>query len=210
MAHIENSRWKEFCDAYVPVCIIWFTLCAVLALPNYNLFHGILQGAILLVLSYLGHAWAHVMHRALLKTELFSKDFVDNIFTHVSIHHNKVVDIPRWLDLLIDFVFTFSGFLSILLLQHLTDTHFFSTSAIIFSGILFNIVHILDNSIIGNDYHRFHHINEFTNYGMEVIDVLFGTRYDPDSPYTRMVLEIPYGIMAFLMTGALKLWFGWD
>lgn len=193
--------WSEYFKAYVPTVIILISLFSLLALPNYTLPVAILQTIVITLLSYGGHIFAHAI----------SNDGpLSYLNPHIFLHHKKLLDIPRWLELVIEAIFNFLAFYIIIIIQKLSGFHIFSTSLVIGAALLYVIIHIFDYSIHGNEKHGLHHKNTFCNYDPEFLDTLFGTRCDPEKPYTDMYEEIPHIIVAFCLTGILKLCMGLD
>jgi hypothetical protein len=65
-------------------------------------------------------------------------------------------------------------------------------------------IHILDYSIHGDPAHSRHHEKTFCNYDPEWFDTLFGTRCDPERPYTNLSHQWFHAIIAFTAALALK------
>lgn len=197
---ISNPK-RDWTEAYVPLLLIWLTLTAVLGLPTYSIFSSCIQAVCLMFLTYLGHV---VLHQ-------ITEDHPLYIFnTQLFLHHTKERVFDKRIELVIEAISNFWCFASLIVFQYIFSLHIFSTSIIIFSGILYIITHILDYSIYGNEKHGLHHKYLWCNFEPEFIDTLFGTRCKPDLPYTDMTIEIPHAILAFTFVGTLKLIFGLD
>ena len=197
----SDIRWSEYATAYIPTIVIWIFMSALLALPKYSISAALLQAIILLVWSYAGHFLAHLVS---------SEGPLSILNPHVYLHHEKAAQIPRPLELAIETVVNFMGFFFIFILQKITDIELFSPSMIIGAALLYITVHILDYSVVGNVNHRLHHAKTYCNYDPEFMDTLFGTRCEPEKPYTNMVWEIPHAIMAFAVAAAIKAYFDLD
>jgi hypothetical protein len=168
---------------------------SLLALPEYTYANAMVQAMIILFWSYSGHVLAHHI----------SSDWPFNILNpHVYLHHQKSISIPRWLELVIESLVNFSGFLILYIIQQLLGLKLFSTSLLLGAALLYIIIHILDYSIIGKEDHKLHHEKTFCNYDPEYFDIIFNTRCDPDKPYTNMSWEIPHIIFGFTLALILK------
>jgi hypothetical protein len=144
--------------------------------------------------------WVYFVHRALhyLPTEGPFK----YINTHWIFHHQPLKILPRWFELVLETINDMSMSLSFLLLQYMTGIWIVPVSIILFYGIWFTSVHIVNYSIIGSQVHRDHHKNVGTNFGPDVIDHMFGTNHEP----TRedLIPLSPNIIFAFAATFVLK------
>ena len=199
MASEYSIRWHEFSIAYIPTLIIWTFLFSFLSIPKYSQGNAILQSFFLLLWSYFGHIFAHKV----------SSEWPFNILNpHVYLHHNKAIQLPRWLELTIEAIVNFYGFFIIYIIQELCNIHIFSSSILLGSAFLYVTIHILDYSILGKDDHVLHHTRTYCNYDPEIFDTLFHTRCDPEKPYTNMMYEIPHAIFAFILAALVK--YTWD
>lgn len=194
-------KWLEFFQAYVPTIIIWVFLSALLALPKYSFPVALLQATIVLCWSYGGHVLAH---------NISTTGPLSYINPHVFLHHNKSINIPRPVELILESITNFFGFFIIFILQKITEVEIFSPSLIIGAAFLYIIVHILDYSLRGNEDHGQHHLKNYCNYNPEFFDTLFGTRCEPEKPYTNMAWEIPHSIFAVAAAALVKVTFNLD
>jgi hypothetical protein len=195
MSSDHKIRWTEFITSYVPTIIVWTVTASFLAMPESTPTSAMVQAILILIWSYAGHVFAHMI----------STEWPFNILNpHVYIHHEKSLDIPRWLELSIEAVVNFYGFFILYILQKLFKFKIFSTSLLIGAAFLYIIMHILDYSIFGKTEHTLHHTKTFCNYDPEFFDTLFDTRCEPEKPYTNMAREIPHAIFAFSLAGILK------
>jgi hypothetical protein len=101
---------------------------------------------------------------------------------HLAWHHDKSLDIPRPLELAIEFVTNLSWFAGLWLLQRAAGVNVFHTRLIAFVALWYSSQHVINMSLWPNDYHRLHHTNHDVNFGPPYMDQLFGT-YAGDSCY---------------------------
>jgi hypothetical protein len=188
-------RWKEYIEAYGPVIVVWVYIGSLLALPKYSIWNAVLQAICILFWSYGGHVLAHKVS----ETGPFHK-----LNPHVFLHHNKSIDLPRWLELIIEAIVNFFGFFILYIVQIFFQFELFSPSLLLGAAFLYITIHILDYSVRGNTNHRLHHTKTFCNYDPEFFDALFGTLCEPEKPYTNMIWEIPHALLAFSLAGLCK------
>ena len=194
-------RWEEFGAAYAPALLLWTTGATLLALPTFSFHAALAQALFLLLWSYWGHRFAHTV----------SAHFPFNILNpHVSVHHNHEIEMSRWLSLVLEAVVNFMGFFILEIAQRLLGVQIFSTSALLGAAFLYINIHILDYSIHGDPAHGRHHQQTFCNYDPEWFDTLFGTRCDPERPYTNLSHQWFHTAMAFTAALALKFAFHLD
>ena len=197
----SDIRWSEYVTAYVPTILIWVVLSSLLALPKYSIYVALIQATLLLIWSYAGHVLAHLASRT---------GPLSILNPHVYLNHQKAAEIPRSLELAIESVVNFMGFFFIFIVQKITGIELFSPSMIIGAALLYITVHILDYSVVGNVNHKLHHTKTYCNYDPEFMDTLFGTRCEPEKPYTNMMSEIPHAIMSFAVAAGIKVYFDLD
>jgi len=191
----DSIRPIDFLIAYGPVIIAWIGLSMTLALPAFSLLSAFLQTILILLWSYWGHRFIHTVS-AIYPISLLN--------SHVSIHHDHVIPVPQWFNLILETFVNFMGFFFIVIIQQLTGIHIFSTSLILGAAFLYITIHILDFSLIGNPGHILHHERTFCNYDPEFMDTLFKTRCEPGTPYRNMSNEILHSIFAFLIAMGFK------
>jgi hypothetical protein len=198
---MSTERVEEFIEAYVPTIIAWVFMGSLLALPKYSMPNALLQSAAILFWSYGGHVLAHQMS---------STGPLRYLNPHVFLHHDKTILMSRPLELLIEALVNFFGFFIIFIIQKLCNFEVFSPSLLIGAAFLYITVHILDYSIKGNPNHGQHHKKHFCNYDPEFLDALFGTRCEPEKPYSNISGEIPHAVFAFSLAGLLKIYMKLD
>ena len=105
---------------------------------------------------------------------------------HDKIHHDTSVN-KEPMNLIIEFIQNFlmeGGFL--ILLSYWSNFSIginkfkfkFNRAVLLLWGLLYATVHNINYIILGCDQHVKHHINPKTNYGIDVLDILFDTKYD--------------------------------
>ena len=205
---IHNQKEKhecidvlEFIRNYGALIVVWIVLFTMLGLPQFSLISAFLQTCFLLLWTYYGHWLVHYIP---------DDSILSRINPHMFIHHNAETSVPRWVNLLQEAVFNSLGFLIILIVQHLLGVHIFSTSIVVGTGLLYVLIHIFDYSIFGNAEHREHHKKARCNYAPDFMDVLAGTRCEPDAPYYNENCEIFHTIVAVSITFLLKNYFNWS
>ena len=144
--------------------------------------------------------WVYFVHRAL--HYLPTEGPLKYINTHWIFHHQPLKILPRWFELFLETMTDMSMSLSFLLLQYMTGIWIVPVSIILFFGIWFTSVHIVNYSIIGSQVHRDHHKNVGTNFGPDVIDHMFGTNHEPVRE--DLIPLSPNIIFAFAVTFLLK------
>jgi len=194
----NDIDWKKYCWAYLPTILIWTILASFLAMPEYGVISALVQSILLILWTYWGHRAAHIIS---------AYPPFDTINPHISIHHNKSILLPRWLELVEEAIVNFFCFTFILILQAIFDVHIFSTSIVLGAAFLYITIHILDYSLRGNESHGHHHSRTFCNYSPEFLDTLLETRCDPEKPYTDMSPEIIHALFAFGLAYILKITF---
>jgi len=127
---------------------------------------------------------------------------------HIYSHHNKLLGLSRPVELICEFFTDFSWFLLLLGIKLFFQFDWLSTSIILFVGIWYSTVHVLNLSLGNYIEHKLHHVNHEYNYGPPYMDFLFGT-LKVDKDYTSD-FEIPNGVGAFVIVKALQLWLGID
>uniref|UniRef100_A0A6C0KT06 Uncharacterized protein n=1 Tax=viral metagenome TaxID=1070528 RepID=A0A6C0KT06_9ZZZZ len=182
--------------AYVPNAIIMVLLLSIFALPKYGLFTAMLQGAAIMFYSYVAHIIAHFLSRY---------EWINTMNPHINIHHRKLWDVPRWVDLLIESFYDLSTFATVLIAQSYFEFEWIHPWVVIAAGITYTLIHIFDYSIFHPcQYHQEHHQHTFCNYGPEIFDHLLHTRCDPSSPYRNTIKESAYTFLACIITYVLK------
>jgi len=140
--------------------------------------------------------WVYWIHRA-------SHSLPNQFWNyHLYSHHNKLLNLPRPVELVCEFFTDFSWFLLLLGIKTVCNMDFLSSTLILFVGLWYSLIHVLDLSLGNHIEHRIHHVDYHYNYGPAYIDFLFGT-LKVDRNYTSD-FEIPNGIVACVMLLGLK------
>jgi len=149
--------------------------------------------------------WVYFVHRALhfLPTEGPLK----YINTHWIFHHQPLKLLPRSIELFLETINDMVMSLSVLAIQYITGIWIVPPSIILFYGIWYTSVHIVNYSIIGSQVHRDHHKNVGTNFGPDVIDQMFGTNHEPMKE--DLIPLAPNMVIAFGIVFALKQCIHW-
>jgi hypothetical protein len=112
---------------------------------------------------------------------LYTVDF------HDKIHHDTKIN-KLWYNLIIEFiqnVLSEGGFLVLLTqtlkINFINHTFQFNKTIFLVWGLLYASVHNINYNISKNRQHTNHHINPKTNYAMDVLDIMFDTKYDIDN-----------------------------
>jgi len=130
-----------------------------------------------------------------------------DINPHVYVHHFKYFQIPRSVELCIDFVFEVISFGGIpLAIQNLTGLWLVSPSVIILVVLTLSLSHLFNYSILGSEIHKAHHLDMTKNFGPDFLDQLFGTNA---AEYEDSFQHIPYLVQACIITHFAKAYFQW-
>lgn len=150
-------------------------------------------------IHYLSHAYDLLMiyenSSGSIINYIKSNDRLDTIFRtiiyystdfHDKIHHDTSVN-KETLNLFWEFVqnFLMEGGLLIIIAYYYNikvniANHIFkfNKAVLLLWGMLYASVHNINYIILGCDQHVNHHINPKTNYGIDILDILFDTKYD--------------------------------
>lgn len=191
----------EFARCYGPVLLVWIGIFSVLGVPEFTYFQSILQTIFVLGWAYFGHVLAH---------KISGEGPLAALNPHIFIHHYNWYGVPRWFNLVMETLTNLFGFVLLLILQWLLGVHVLSTSIVVGAALLYVICHIMDYSIRGNHEHRLHHAQHMCNYAPDFMDVLFGTRCEPEAPYWDQTHEILHGFLAVGVTLVLKVFLNWS
>ena len=121
-----------------------------------------------------------LLDKIIKNTILYSTDF------HDKIHHNSEIN-RNSLHLVFEFfqnIFMEGGLLLILAnnfnfsIKMKGSTFKFNKAVLFLWGLLYATVHNINYIILGNEQHSNHHVNPKTNYGIDILDILFDTKYD--------------------------------
>jgi hypothetical protein len=174
------------------ISIVWAGFAVMLVRKEDGLPSAVLQSLLLFYWSYMGHVYAH---HASLK---YPFNIINN---HVSIHHEKVDGIPRWLELMLEAINNFMGFFVLYLGQKLIGIKVFNLKSILYAAFLFIGIHIFYYSVLtDNKYHRVHHDDPFHNYSPELFDIIFNTRrYDKQYDKISFIHEVLPALISYYL-----------
>ena len=109
---------------------------------------------------------------------------------HDKIHHDSTIN-KRWYNVLMEglenllmeggFIIIVANILNVELIiknSFINDTFRFNNTLIFIWGLLYTTVHLINYRIIHPNPHIEHHMDYYTNYGIDTIDILFNTKYD--------------------------------
>lgn len=192
---MDTINKEKFLESYGPIITVWFVLLMFLGYPEFSLASCFLQTIFLFWWSYYGHLAMHNI------STVFPFNYLN---PHVSIHHDKYISMPRWLNLTIESITDLIAFIILLLAQKIVGIYVLSEYIVLGSALIYIAVHIFNYSLNGSESHSLHHINPFCNYGPDFMDTLFNTRCKPESPYDDMTISMVYGIGGALLTYGIK------
>jgi len=175
--------------AYIPLLIVNSLCSSILELnriPILQLFTGCM-------FIYFWSYFIHRLHHNLPKSGIF---FYLN--PHMSLHHEIVKILPRWLELIIETFQDIFWFLILYGIQELLNIHITPPSIIILAGITYTTTHVINYSMFGSDKHRDQHMNPNNNFGPDFLDHLFHTNSDKE--FEDMAHLIPNTIFSFLIS----------
>ena len=119
--------------------------------------------------GFLVNMWVYWIHR-------LSHMLPDSVFNyHIYSHHNKKLDLPRHMELFLEFYCNMSWFLLLILLQYITGIEIAPKLLILFIGIWYSSAHVINLSMYPNKEHRTHHVETGFNYGPSYMDFVFKT-----------------------------------
>ena len=162
-AHMNLAEYKlKFLHSYFFVLLLSYLLGIFLVYPKYGLLSIGLQLSALNFYVYGIHRLSHSMPSIFVNYHMYS-------------HHNKKLGLPRPLELACEFLCDFSWFLLLMAAQYLLKLDILSNTLILFIGLWYSSVHVLNLSLGDSKEHRIHHTENEYNYGPPYIDILFGT-----------------------------------
>jgi hypothetical protein len=164
-------------------------MCILLVHPNVTAIHAAFQ------LIFL-NIWIYGVHRLSHKLPDMPLNY------HLYIHHNKSIVLPRPVELFFEFITNISWFLPLLLLPYVFNIHFLSPILIVFIGLWYSSIHVLNLSLGNSIEHKIHHKTMNHNYGPSITDYIFDTLKVNKTYNTNS--EIINGLFFFFLLKALK------
>jgi hypothetical protein len=189
----------EIIKAYFLHVFLYLFYGCILIYPDRGL-NSCLSGLTLMTLNY------NILHRAL--HTLPTTGLIGYLNLHVYLHHNKELDIPRWTELFLEFLFEM--FLTVcipVIISYYSGEWITPFSIILYCSLFFAINHVLFYSILSSDAHMKHHDNPVHNFIPDYLDHLFGT--NADGSYEDMNQQIPLILISALITFFAKSYFQW-
>ena len=117
-------------------------------------------------------------------------------------HHNKKLELPRWLELIGEFFCDMSWFFLLAGIKYIIGMPYLSYTLIFFIGIWYSSVHVVNLSLITSEEHKIHHEEQKYNFGPPYYDMAFGTLKSDNTETT--LYEINNGIIIFLLFNMLS------
>ena len=118
---------------------------------------------------------------------------------HDKVHHNSSINKYSH-NIINEFIGNFITQAGIFLIIKFLITNM-NYSIIILWGIMYSTIHIINYDIIQNPIHIKHHINKNTNYGIDIWDIIFNTKYNNDNNDIENINH--YSINIILLTGVI-------
>ena len=194
---------------YLSILICIYLICKK---ENKNVICGIYSFIFVSMSGYFVHIISHFTNY----TKIF--DSLDNYITrnkfsrfiirntcklvdfHDVIHHDTSIN-KKFKNVVIEFILNFitqSG--GLLIIMFISRKMSFWVVAL--WGLLYSTIHIINYEFfVKSKPHTYHHINKHTNYGLDIWDVIFNTKYKNDNYDTE---NINHGaINVFILTGII-------
>jgi len=145
-----------------------YGLAILLVYPEYSLISIGIQLILLNMYIYWIHRLLHNLPNNILNF-------------HINLHHNKEIELPRAIELVIEFITNMSWFAYLILLQWAIGINYLSKTLTLFIGLWYSTTHIINYSLFKSHEHAIHHLEHNYNYGPPYMDYIFGTLKDPDN-----------------------------
>ena len=126
----------------------------------------------------------------------------ESINPHMIHHKNK--DIARIINLMIECLTDMSFFAVLYLFQNLIGYQVFPNILILYYGIVYVSIHIINFSVFGNENHEKHHNEKdkkYCNYGPDPIDHIMNTNCDNN--WEDMTHHLPNILVSYLICNYL-------
>ena len=124
---------------------------------------------------------------------------------HEDVHHDTNVN-KRWFNVCIEAAGNF-GFQAGFLLAMKYMLQYLDTSILVLWGIGYATVHNINYNLYPSPAHMKHHINKHTNYGIDIWDIMFGTKYQDDLTDIENINH--YSINMIVLTLLIAGWMYW-
>ena len=190
--------YSDILFAYGPHILV-YAYFGVLLLPNINILKTLCDIGILTVLYNLGHRLVH-----LLPTE----GIIGKLNLHIYMHHDKKLNVPRWLELIIEFLFeVIAHLMPFFIYFKIKGEWKFPLSITLYVILFFAFNHCVFYSILDSDKHIEHHKNVTVNFIPDYVDQIFSN--PKTRVYEDMNNQIPMILWSALIVHFGKLYFQW-
>ena len=177
--------------------IFYITTLVCLAVISYYSGTNFLWSVItLIVVSFLGYITHYISHSVNV-TKFYDSLNNDNYFTnnkiahyfikfickcadfHDEIHHDTSIN-KKVHNVIFEFIFNFytqaGAFL--IIMYFVKKLNYYS---VILWGLIYPTIHLINYDIIKCQVHMKHHLDKHTNYGIDIWDIMFNTKYQGDN-----------------------------
>ena len=177
--------------------IFYITTLVCLAVISYYSGDNFIWSVItLIVVSFLGYITHYISHSVNV-TKFYDSLNNDNYFTnnkmvhyfikfickcadfHDEIHHDTSIN-KKVHNVIFEFIFNFytqaGAFL--LIMYFVKKLNYYS---VILWGLIYPTIHLINYDIIKCQVHMNHHLDKHTNYGIDIWDIMFNTKYQGDN-----------------------------
>jgi hypothetical protein len=159
-----------------------------------------LVGIILMTIAY------NLIHRGM--HQLPDNGFLGFLNPHIQIHHNKKYNVPRAVELIIEFIYEMAVTISIpVVIGYVSGEWVVPFSIILYTSLYFAFNHVVFYSLLPSKKHEIHHGNTSVNYIPDYLDHLFGTA--SDETYEDMNAQIPIILISAIIVHFMKGYFKW-
>jgi hypothetical protein len=172
------------------ICIYYLTLYT-----KHSLISSLATFVSISLLGYIAHAICHViniewvfkkldthLNHILTSNKLVNKYIIDPSIEfynfHEITHHDTSVN-KQWYNIAYEFVgnFWFQAGTTLVVKYALSLMDY---SVIVLWGLMYATVHNINYNLYPSHIHAKHHLNKFTNYGIDIWDIMFNTKYEGD------------------------------
>lgn len=189
-----NSREyiKKYINSYLLIIIFAYILSINLVYPKFSMLSIAIQTIAINLWVYLIHVLSHKLPNSVLNYHIYS-------------HHNKNLQLPRWLELIGEFFCDMSWFFLLAGIKYIFNISYLSYTLIFFVGLWYSSVHVINLSLIKSSEHITHHEEKNYNFGPPYHDMIFGTLKSDNNEIE--IYQINNGIVIFLLFNMLSNYF---
>jgi len=208
----EHPLYQSIRLNYIFYISLLVCVCAIAYCNKTSYFWAIITVVFISVAGYCSHYISHRINA----TELFTKfnneySMIDNEYMksgiemfcklidfHDITHHDTEVN-KQWGNLAMEFAMNFyvqaGAFLVVFYAIQQMDLY-----VITLWGLMYATIHNINYVLYPSNTHILHHVDKTTNYGIDIWDILFHTKFDGDSSYPRLENINHYAINTVLIT----------